>query len=105
MLDFLELVDTQLETGWIGEIVSKMLKNVRDNKITDETVDRIAKIAAHPSKLDLFGFTASEYALASLKWVDTPYSLSYFQRLTESLSREDKSWLQVLIDNKLYQCI
>lgn len=105
MQDFLDLVDTQLENGWVGNIVSKMLKDVRDNKITDEAVDRIVKIAAHPSKLDLFGYTAAEYAVASLCWVNTPYSLSFFRQLTKDLSEKDMRRLSLLIDDRLYRCV
>lgn len=49
-----------------------------------------------------FGYSVSDYAIASLKWINTPDSLSAFEVVFSALSENRKTEINKLINKKLY---
>jgi hypothetical protein len=49
-----------------------------------------------------FGYSVSDYAIASLRWINSRESLKLFDEVFISLSDERKKVVNELIDKKLY---
>ena len=88
---------------WAGDIIAEMMEITKNGDITDELVNEIALVAMRRSKLKFFGFTATEYALASLKWVNTSHSLSLFDKLVSDLSEHEKICINQLVADEVYK--
>jgi len=71
---------------------------------TNDVIDVIAKwtsinIVACFGKT---GSTVADYALATLKWLDTPYSLEKYDELIKSIDTMRKTDIEQLINSNLY---
>ena len=91
---------------WDGEVIEKTLDAVKAGDINDAMVEQIAAVAAnHKGKLLFAGFTTPEYALASLKWINTAYSLKLFGELAAALPEQETIRINTLISEESFKKI
>ena len=91
-----------LEIKGTGNLIPQMLNIVKEGNLEKAVVDQIATLVTNKSAV-FYGFTVSDYALASLFWIGTPYSTMMFNRAFNGLHKGDKKKVQALIDQKAYR--
>ena len=50
----------------------------------------------------VFGYSVSDYAIASLKWINSAKSITLFNEIFYSLSEQRQKNIKILIDKKTY---
>ena len=88
-----------LEIKGTGNLIPQLLKVVEKGNTDNETVDQIAVLTGNQTHA-IFGFTVSDFALASLIWIDTPYSIKKFDEVYMGLDLGDKVRVQDMIANR-----
>ena len=90
----------------IGVIVHELLIIAHENVADCDTLEQIAILTKqHSEDLRLgkvFGFSVSEYAFATLKWLSSSDSLFLYDKLTKQLSASRKARINELVSSNVY---
>ena len=90
----------------IGLKVYALLQIANDNIIDDDTLEQIAALTEHHSENirlgKVLGYSVSEYAFATLKWIGTSDSLKLYDTLITPLPESRKTRIYKLISSNVY---
>ena len=91
-------------TEGTGYLVPLLLKTVYQGIVDNVTVDQIAELTSD-HRGAVFGFLLSDFAFASLMWINTPYSVSKFNELIQGKLPGDRGRIQDMIDQEAYKYV
>lgn len=90
----------------ITDKISFLFEKSKSGQCSYDELQRIMEYTSqHSNDMVLgrfFGYSVSDYAIASLKWINTPDSIKNFNDVFESLPKERKQEISILISKKLY---
>lgn len=86
--------------------VRYLLLTAKNNNCSGETLEKIREYTnQHTDDYVLgrvFGYSVSDYAFATLKWLNTRESLNIFDDLIHQISEPRKREIEELVSKKLY---
>ena len=86
--------------------IKYMLYLARDKKYKDEDITLLEEYAnEHSNNLVLgrfMGYSISDYALATLRWLNTEKTINIFNRLFDGLDAQRKNEVSELISSEAY---
>lgn len=84
------------------------LLSISKNKVyKEEDINIITSLAKEHSEHmvlgRVFGYSVAEYAMATLKWLDTDRTIEVYNKLYDSLETEQKKSIDELINREIYK--
>ena len=87
--------------------VNYLMKISKNKRYNERDIDKISSLAKeHSNHMVLgrvFGYSVAEYAIATLKWLDTDRTKKIFNDVYITLGTEQKKNVNTLIDREIYK--
>lgn len=87
--------------------VNYLMKISKNKRYNEKDIDKIISLAKeHSNHMVLgrvFGYSVAEYAIATLKWLDTDRTKKLFNDIYINLGIEQKKNVNTLIDREIYK--
>jgi len=74
-------------------------KNKQDDEYTIHEIQEAAKV---DRELKVFDYCIADWAIATLRWIDTDYSNSLYYEMVSELSDNEKKWVNELVAKEVF---
>lgn len=96
-----------MENGGILDKVIYLLTISKTKEYTEEDINIITSLAEEHSEHmvlgRVFGYSIAEFAIATLKWLDTEKTNELFNVMYDRLEEEQKNHVKELITREIYK--
>ena len=88
---------------WSGQIILDLLIPLTQKTKKKEYIENVIKLTNDADIVQIFGFTVSEYAIATLRWINTEHSISHYNKICSEKNEIERARIETLVNSEIYK--